>query len=177
MDFIKKYKKKNLLKKLKENNNREKKFHYIEDCEKIAFIVNSDNEELLLHYRAFVENLIKQNKQIFELFVTEKKTKKEEVLPKHTISIADKKWIKSDTINKFVSEHYDILITVFENMVLKVQYLSALISADLKVSPNYEDFNTGDIIFYLKQDDDFNDFFDAINQYISKKNKNKRQNE
>lgn len=168
MNFIENYRKKNLLKKINENNIRKKSFHYIEDSKKIAFIINSDNKKILEIYSNYVKDLKNQDKNISELFVTNVKTKKEEILPKDTISFADKKWNHNETLKKFVSEHYDILITVFENMVFKTQYLSAMISADLKISPNYSDFNTADITF-LVEEQNFIEFFNAINQYVSKK--------
>ena len=63
------------------------------------------------------------------------------------------------------------LFTVFDKMVYKVQYLSAIITADLKVAPNYSDFNIADITF-LVESQNFNEFFKAINQYLSN-NQNK----
>jgi len=170
MDFIKNFKKKALLKKIKTNDKRDKAFHYIEDSKNIGFIINSDNSSLIKLYEYFVKDLKQQEKQISELFISEKKTKKGEILPANTLSIADKKWIKSSSVQNFLSAKYDILIIVFEKLVIDVQHLSLIVNADLKISPNYSNFNIADITFHI-QENDFNEFFKAINQYIRKNKK------
>ncbi|MEA3451051.1 MAG: hypothetical protein U9Q83_04020 [Bacteroidota bacterium] len=170
MNFIKYFKKRILQKKIKTNNKRDKAFHYIEDSEKIAFIINSDNNSLIKLYEYFIKDLKKQKKIISELFISKIKTKKEQNLPENTVSIADNNWIKSDIVQKFISGKYDILFVVFEKMVLEVQYLSSTIKADLKISPNYTNFNTADITFHVEEDN-FNEYFKAINQYIRKNKK------
>ena len=170
MDFIKNIKTKALLKKIKTNDKRDKAFHYIEDSKSIGFIINSDNGSLIKLYEYFVKDLKQQGKQISELFISEKKTKKDEILPANTISIANNKWIKSSTAKEFLSGKYDILIVVFEKLIIDVQHLSLIVNADLKISPNFSNFNIADITFHINEND-FNEFFKAINQYVRKTKK------
>ncbi|MBN2890229.1 MAG: hypothetical protein JXL97_00040 [Bacteroidales bacterium] len=167
MNFFQELKKKRLQKRIdKVVKSRLNKFHYIEKNKSVGLIIDSTDEKVLKRSKEFFKCLIENGNQVERLFFVNNKVKKNEILPDNTISIHGNKWIKSEIVENFTKTKYDILIILNFKELFEIHYLSAIVNADLKVSPHYKEANYADLTFMLNDFSYPYHFFDAVKKYL-----------
>lgn len=167
MNFIKRLRIKHLQKRInKISLSREKKFQYIEKNKKIGLIIDASSNVTFHFSKLFEEFLLKNGNNIEKIFFVTKKTNKKEVLPENTISIHGFKWVKSKIVENFSNKKFDILFILSFTELFEIHYLSSIIKADFKVSPQYKETNYTDLTFVLNENSKPEEFFDAVKKYL-----------
>lgn len=148
--------------------NRSKSFKYIHKNTKIGIIINITSKKIDQNTNQFIELLKKDNDVNYIKFVNFR-PKKKEILPERTFTIYGRKYLQSERLNDFLNHKYDILIIISTEELLKLHHVIALTKADLKVSAHFDELNFADLTFITKNKDDCIEYFNAIKQYLLKK--------
>jgi len=175
MKFFENFKKKLILKKIsKLKNNRQTKFHYLNEPKKIGFIVNAENNVSYHYAENFADILVSKKNEVHKLFFINKKIGKKEQLPENTFNLFGTEWKKSDILKSFLEKEFNIIFifNFFENY--KLHFIIAQLKAEMIVSPKYEEQNFADVTFIIDYENPKKReiFVDSIKKYLTECNKN-----
>ncbi len=146
---------------------RKKEFKYLNEPQKIGVIVNSDSDLTKLETNKFLDYLQKKHTLSVVYFV-KRRFRNNEQVPNNFFSISGRKYLKSDTLKKFLNKNLDILIAVSNVEIMKLHHIIAMSDAKLKVSPHYKEFNFADLTFIVNNNSNYEEFFNAIKKYLLK---------
>ncbi len=142
------------------------KFHYLNTGKNIGVIIESNNIELVKRVEDFLFYLKEKRINIEEINIINRKITKNDNFSPKTISIYGLKWINSPVLKEFCNKQFDLLFVFYFKEQPEINYICALSNADLKVSPHYNNFNSADLTFMLKDNSDPQEFFNAIKTYL-----------
>lgn len=165
-----------LFKKTYDKIEKPRDFKSFDDAQLIGIIFNATNEQNIETVRAYAKQLKQWNKDVHVLAFIDK-SKVEELANKYPeiifISKNEVNWYlkpKKFSTSRFIKNNYDILLNLYIDECIPLQYVSAFSDAKFRVGCfQKNNLYCNDFLIDLKEDNNLPTLLDQIDNYLNKK--------